>query len=183
MATRITLLDREDMSEEQKEAYDEIAAGPRGGVRGPLLLWLHSPKYARLAQRVGETLRWHSTFGMRLTEFAILITARHYSSDYVWHVHSKFGRDHGLEDDIIDDLAHRRRPTFSDPQTEAVYDFATEVLEKNHVSDSTLERVKGHFGERGAIELGAIIAHYHLGHITLSLAEMPLPEGATPLPA
>jgi hypothetical protein len=34
------------------------------------------------------------------------------------------------------------------------------------------------FGERGVVEMGAIIAHYHSGAIALGLADILLPDGS-----
>ena len=45
-------LDPEKLSPEQRKVYDAIVAGPRGGVVGPLRVWLQSPELADRAQAV-----------------------------------------------------------------------------------------------------------------------------------
>jgi hypothetical protein len=59
------------MSEEQAAAAAELAAGPRGGVRGPFIALLRSPELMRRLQKVGEYLRYQSALEPRLSEFAM----------------------------------------------------------------------------------------------------------------
>ena len=47
--SRLPDLAYEQMSAEQQRIHDEIAAGPRGAVVGPLKVWLHSPALADLS--------------------------------------------------------------------------------------------------------------------------------------
>ena len=48
------------MAEAQRRAADELAAGPRGGVKGPFIALLRSPELMDRLQRVGEYLRFRS---------------------------------------------------------------------------------------------------------------------------
>ena len=65
-----------EMSVEQRTIHDMIASGPRGGVRGPLALWLHRPELADKAQALGRYCRYEICLPSRLSELAILTTAR-----------------------------------------------------------------------------------------------------------
>jgi 4-carboxymuconolactone decarboxylase len=176
--TRISLPDPDHLTPAQRDVYDAVASGPRGVVRGPVLLWLHSPEYASRAQKVGEFLRWDTVLEGRLSELVILVTARHYGCHYVWFNHSKVALEQGLAATVIEDIKHGRRPRFEHEDEAAAYAFATEMLETHDVSDETLERAKAQFGERGVVELGAVIGHYHSGAIVLTAARMPLPDGS-----
>lgn len=176
--TRISLPDPDTLTPAQREVYDAVASGPRGVVRGPVLLWLHSPEYASRAQRVGEFLRWNTVLEGRLSELVILVTARHYGCHYIWFNHCRIAAEQGLADTVIEDIKHGRTPRFMREDEAAAYAFATEMLRDHDVSDATLERAKTLFGERGVIELGAIIGHYHSGAIVLAAARMPLPDGS-----
>ena len=52
--TRLPVPAPDEMSAEQRAVHDRIASGPRGGVRGPLALWLHRPELADNAQALGR---------------------------------------------------------------------------------------------------------------------------------
>ena len=71
----------------QQEIHNAIASGPRGSVRGPLAIWLHRPGLANIAQALGEYCRYITSLGPRLSELAILVTARIFASEYEWFAH------------------------------------------------------------------------------------------------
>lgn len=54
MNDRLPPLAPNALSEEQKAAAAALAAGPRGGVRGPFIALLRSPQLMRRLQKVGE---------------------------------------------------------------------------------------------------------------------------------
>jgi 4-carboxymuconolactone decarboxylase len=86
--------------------------------------------------------------------------------------------EQGLDPEIVKAIKERRKPAFVREDEAAIYDFVTEVLTTYRISDTTLERVKELFGERGTIELGSIVGHYQHGAITLAIAELDLPDGS-----
>lgn len=174
---RIPLPTPESLDAEQRAVHDAIASGPRGRVRGPTQIWLHSPELADRAQRLGETLRWGTVFEERLSKLAILVTARHVTAHYVWRNHAPAALEAGLSAAVIDAIRDRRTPLFEREDEAAVYAFATSILERHRVDDDTLGRVTDLFGARGAVELGALIGYYHMGAIALELARPPLVGG------
>lgn len=177
MSDRIPLPDLASLSKEQQQVADEVAAGPRGEVRGPVRVWLYSPELAARAQKLGEFLRWNTVLEQRISELVVLITARHYDCDYIWFNHAPLALKHGLSPEAIGFIKNRRRATFRAPDEAAAYGFTTEMLSTNAVSDATLATVRACFGNRGTIELATIIGHYHSGAMALSLAEIDLPDG------
>ena len=51
----------DSLTPEQRRVYETIVAGPRGGVPGPLRIWLNSPKLAERAQALGASCRYETT--------------------------------------------------------------------------------------------------------------------------
>lgn len=178
MSDRIPLPDLAALSQEQQQVADEVAAGPRGEVRGPVRVWLHSPELAARAQKLGEFLRWNTVLDQRISELVVLVAARHYDCDYIWFNHEPLARKHGLSPEAIDCIKNRREATFGALDEAAAYAFTTEMLGNNAVSDATLGKARAFFGDRGTIELATIIGHYHSGAMALSLAEIDLPDGS-----
>src|SRR3954471_4635053 len=87
MNDRMPPLPPEALTEEQRSAAAELAAGPRGGVRGPFIALLRSPELMKRLQKVGEYLRYESALERRLGEFAMLIVSRHLTQQFEWQVH------------------------------------------------------------------------------------------------
>lgn len=174
---RLPLPDLSRLTEEQQKVASAVVAGPRGQVRGPVLVWLHSPELASRAQMLGEFLRWGTVLDARISELVILLTARHYNCHYVWFNHAGLALKGGVGPEIVECIKNRREPTFDKPDEAAAYAFASEVLRQHAVSDATLAEARNLFGDRGVVEIGTIIAHYHSGAIALSLVDIDLPDG------
>src|SRR5229473_1883198 len=104
---RLKLLSPGEMSEDQKQTYDESIAGKRGAPPPPMMAWLNSPEMARHATRLGGFLRFDTLFPAKLSEIAILVTARHWTSHYEWFAHKRLALKAGLEPKIIADICER----------------------------------------------------------------------------
>jgi 4-carboxymuconolactone decarboxylase len=178
MNQRIPYPDLNRLSPEQQEVADAVASGPRGQIRGPMLLWLHSPELAARGQRVGEFLRWGTVFDARLSELAILATARHCKGDYVWFNHVGLALEGGLSEDAVEAIKHRRKPVFEREDERVVYDVATQLLTTSTLEDATVEEARALFGDRGIVELTAIVGYYQMGIYTLAAARVPLVDGS-----
>jgi 4-carboxymuconolactone decarboxylase len=178
--SRLSELTPETMNAEQKEAYDAIASGPRGGVRGPFAALLHNPTIANQVQQVGAALRYNGVLSGNLREIAILVTGRFWTAQYEWYAHAKIALEEGVGDNVVDAIAQRRRPSFTKSDEAAVYEFATELHEKQNVSDNTFEWAKEQLGEDGVVELTAICGYYGLVSMVLNTFQIPLPDGEAP---
>ena len=104
---RIPLPTPETMTPEQRRVYDAVVSGPRGALRGPLLRALHRPELADKWQQLGELLRYRTSLPPRLSELAILVTARHCNCELEWHIHEEMALKAGL--DARHDRGHPRR--------------------------------------------------------------------------
>ena len=178
---RVTELSRDEMSEEQRRVADEIAAGPRGGLRGPFPAWLRSPTFADRAQKLGAFCRFDTSLEPRLTELAILVTARYWTAQYEWFAHAKIARRAGLADEIIEAIRTRATPEIADPDEALVYRFASEYYATHRVGAETYAAAVARLGEHGVVELIGLMGYYGLVAMTLNVFEMDLPEGE-PLP-
>jgi hypothetical protein len=86
----------------------------RGALISPFIPLLRSPELMGHAQRMGEYLRYRSTLVLRLSELAILITARHWNAQYEWFAHHRLALKAGLNPAIAEELAQGKRPTGMD---------------------------------------------------------------------
>jgi 4-carboxymuconolactone decarboxylase len=168
----------ESMTDAQKKAVAEIVSGPRGHLVGPFIPLLRSPDFMGRLQKTGEYLRFNSALEPRLSELAILITARHWSQEFEWHHHRLLAEKAGLKAAICDALAEGRRPAAMTEDEAALYDFLDELIRMRTVSDPTWQRGVKLFGERGVIDLIGIHGYYSLLAMILNATHAPLPEGA-----
>jgi 4-carboxymuconolactone decarboxylase len=176
--TRYKDLDPAALDADQRRIWEEIASGPRGSVPPPLQIWLRSPNLAENAQRLGAFCRYSTTLEPRLSELAILMTARHWTAHYEWHHHEVFARKAGLDPAIIAAIAERRTPDFTREDERVLYDFCRVFYRDHKVDDATYARAVAQFGERGVVDLVGIMGYYALISMTLNVFEVPVPEGA-----
>ena len=174
---RLKLLSPGEMSEDQKQTYDESIAGKRGKPPPPMMAWLNSPEMARHATRLGGFLRFDTVFSAGITEIAILVTARHWSSHYEWYAHRLLAIKGGLDEKIINDIRDRRTPTFSDPKAKVVYDVAKSLHDGHGVSKSLYDEAVKVVGERGIVEIIGLCGYYTMVSMTLNTFQFPLPDG------
>jgi 4-carboxymuconolactone decarboxylase len=133
-----------------------------------------------IAQQFGASMRFNPTMPPRLNEFAIIITARYWTSQYEWYAHRRAAQTAGLNQSIIDAIAAGKRPASMAPEEEAVYDFVNELLTTKQVSDATFKAAKDKFGERGVVDLIGVSGYYQLVSMLLNVDRYPLPEGTAP---
>ena len=177
---RIPLFPLAEMTPEQRKVYDAVVSGPRGVVVGPLRAALHRPELADKWQQLGEILRYRTSLPPRLSELAILVTARHWTSQLEWQQHAPAALKGGLAPSIVDAIREGRRPAFTREDEEAVFDFSFELQKSKLVSDKAYQRTLGLIGVQGIVELTALIGYYTMVAMTLIAHEIPLPEGAKP---
>ena len=169
---RIQLPSESDLTDAQRRVFDATVAGRRGRVPAPLTAWLASPEFADRAQRLGEFLRYETSLGPRLSELAILVTARHWKAQYEWFVHKSEALKAGLKPEIIDAIAHNRRPAFTLANDKIVYDLTRSVHEHHEVEPALYQCAVEALGERAVVELVGIIGYYSLVAMTLNVFEI-----------
>jgi len=177
---RIPLFPMGNMSEAQRRVYDAVVSGPRGAFVGPLRAALHRPELADKWQQLGEILRYRTSLPPRLSELAILVTARHWSSQLEWQQHQPAALKGGLSPAVIDAIRDGQRPAFANGDEEAVYDYCLELHQSRKVSETSYRRTLELIGVLGVVELTALVGYYTMVAMTLIAHEIPLPEGATP---
>jgi 4-carboxymuconolactone decarboxylase len=176
---RLPKIPDDALTTRQRELRDAILSGPRGKLTldGPFAAFLHAPDYGDLAQRLGAHCRFHTTIPPRLSEFAILVTARHWRAQYEWFAHSKIAARVGVAPQTISDLRAGRRPRQAPPDELAIYDFVRELYRTRRVSDPVYRRVHKLLGDNGMVEFVGILGYYVLISMTLNVFRADIPAG------
>ena len=174
---RLKLLSPGEMSADQKQTYDESIAGKRGAPPPPMMAWLNSPEMARHATRLGGFLRFDTVFPAKLSEIAILVTARHWTAHYEWYAHKRLALAGGMKLEIIEAIRDRRTPEFDDPRGKMIYDVAKSLHEGHGLAKALYADAVESLSERGLVEIIGLCGYYTLVSMTLNSFEFGLPEG------
>ena len=170
---RMPPLEPAAMNDAQRAAAAALAAGPRGGVKGPFIALLRSPELMQRLGDVGEYLRFRSALEKRISEFLMLIISRHWTQQFEWAVHVPLARDAGLQAETVASLAAGRRPAAMAPDEAIAYDFSVELLTTKGVSDATYSAVLAQFGERGVIDILGVLGYFTTVSMVLNVAHTP----------
>ena len=178
---RIPLPDEKTMTPEQRRVFESVISGPRGVLIGPLRAALHRPDLAEVWQRFGAMLRYGTSLPAKLSELAIIVTARRWNSQLEWLVHAEAARKAGLSDAVIECLRKGESPAFADSEEADIYEFTRELQMTGEGSEDSYAKVHNRWGPVGVVELTTLVGYYTLVSMTLNAHHIPLPEGETPL--
>ncbi|WP_114972091.1 carboxymuconolactone decarboxylase family protein [Rhodoferax ferrireducens] len=177
---RMPPIAQEQWSADQQTYAQEIVDGPRGGLISPFVPLLRSPELMAHAGRMGEYLRYRSALGLRLSELAILITARHWSQQVEWAIHVPIAEREGISSATVAAISDGRIPENLPEDETALYKFSTELHQNKSVCDATWLRAKQHFGEQGVMDLIGINGYYAFLSMVMNAARTAVPESNTP---
>ena len=178
---RMPAIPENQMTEAQRDAVEEFKTA-RDTTRfgGPFVPLLRSPEMLSRARNVGDYVRFNSALPPRLSEFVILITARHWTQQYEWTAHAAIAERAGLAPEIINAVSDGRRPDEMADDEATVYDFCMELLRTQGVSDPTYARAVSLFEEKGVIDTIGIMGYYSMLAMVMNTARTPLADGVPP---
>jgi len=183
---RLDIPAQDQLTPAQQELCAAISSGPRGTFKfsGPFAIWLHAPELGKQAQALGAHCRYQTSLSARLSEFAILATARKWRAQYEWQAHAPMAEKAGVSAKTIGDLKAGRYPKSAKADERAIYDFVDELYRTRRVSDPVYRKALKLLGTTGTVELVGILGYYALISMTLNVFQaatdpdkpMPFPE-------
>ena len=176
--SRLPPIDREALDPTRREAYDAAmrAAGSGGAPTGAAALRLHGS---------GTDLRFSGPLGRRLTELAILTTAREHDQPYEWALHELDALAVGLDELLIDVVRHRKPITsVGDPEA-IVMEVGRELFATRRLGSDTYARALARLGRTNLVDLIDLMGRYASTAATLTAFNQQMPLGwrqSLPLP-
>jgi 4-carboxymuconolactone decarboxylase len=174
----------EKLDAQQRAWADEIAVPPRNAkhTNAPYRAYIRNPELAKRLSNLSDYLRWKTSLPPRLSEMAILITAREWTAQYEWFAHYPLALKGGLAPEVADAIATGKRPATMKPDETALYDLVTELYRDKALSDATFAAAQGQFGEAGILDIIGIIGYYDLVSMALiTMQAVPPNDSVKPL--
>jgi 4-carboxymuconolactone decarboxylase len=169
---RLKKLSYEDLSPDQKKVWDDVVAGPRKKMHGPFFIWLHSPELLSRGQNLGLYARFRSSLAPRLSELSILIMASHWQCAGEWVDHEPIAREQGVDREALENLRVGRAAVFKREDEQAIYELAQELLNTHRVSDACYETARKILGERGVLDVVAVLGYYSMIAMSMKTFDM-----------
>jgi len=174
---RLAELSYEQLSPEQRAVWDEVVAGPRKKMHGPFFIWLHSPELLSRGEKLGLYARFQSSLPQRLSELCILIMASHWTASGEWIDHAPIARNLGVDAEALENLRKGLPAQFKQTDEAVMYEFAQELLNTHEVSDATYAEAKATLGERGVLDVVAVLGYYSF--IAMSMKAFSMKPGSS----
>lgn len=184
--SRLRSLTPDELDDEQAKLWDGIVShrgagvestAPGGGLVGPFNAFVHVPAIGRRLTALGGYLRFETLIERRLTEVAICTVGAHWRSEFEFWAHAPMAIEHGVSADVIDALRSGRPPVFERDDERVVHAVTSQLLNDGRVGGADYAVAAELLGERGMVELAALVGYYCLISMTLNLFEVALPEG------
>jgi 4-carboxymuconolactone decarboxylase len=179
---RYPTLNADQLTPQQKAYVEHLQQPPRNNNTAlqnpPFKVYMRDPELAGKLEEVSDYVRWGTGLQPRLTELAILMTARQWTNQWIWRGHYRAAVRGGLDPSVGADIAAGKRPEKMKPDETALYNYATEMYRDKAVSDPTYAAAVKEFGEKGLIDLVATMGYYDTVAMTLISAKAVAPKEA-----
>ena len=178
---RISEISRDQVAEQHRAAFDEVAAAPGGVGSGPTSIMKNSPEMAKRAMHLSAYLRNESSLPKKIQELCMLISARNMDCQYIWNAHAASGRREGLSDALVDALRDNQPlPTLAADEAAAI-NLGTEFYKTHRVSQGTFQAALDQFGRQGFAELTGLMGYYAMLSFNANAVVLDLPSDMTEL--
>ncbi len=171
--SRLAPLVPEAMPREQRDAYEELLAHQRGGVRGPFGVWVRSPGLVTALRGLMRFYLERSVLTEDVRELVILITTRHWGARYAYAAHEAQALASGLTPALVAAVMAQEAPASGTALELCVHAYCAELLRTKGVSDATYRQAFALLGEKGVVDLTALVGFYSTVSVTLNAFEIP----------
>jgi 4-carboxymuconolactone decarboxylase len=165
------------MTPEQKDAYDAIITA-RGRLPGPVKIWIHNPKLARVISAFGVHFQ---PGGYSLTErereIAVCVITSHWHSAYPTAAHERRAKEVGLPAAAVEAMIAGMPTKFDNEREQIVYEMATVLCNARWVPRGLYDRAVKALGHVGVTDVITLMGHY--SSVAMTLAFYDVPDGAT----
>ena len=174
---RLPYLQRKDVDANAQKIFDQLPGLSKEGVlSGPLAFAAYNPGVAKALfdlhnAAVGGTL------SPRVRELAIMVACRETNYSMEWNGHDAAARKAGVDAKVIDIVRTRGALTGLDEGDAAVIRFGRQMLSDKKVDSATFAQVTKLLGQRGAMDLVAVMNTYAVSGFYALAVDEHMPPG------
>ncbi|MFM9943132.1 MAG: carboxymuconolactone decarboxylase family protein [Hyphomicrobiaceae bacterium] len=153
--------DTDAFADDTRAAVRHILA-TRKSMPPPSSYLTYAGKAGALLSDLVDHLRYHTTLTQAESELAICTAARAANADFIWNAHVKLGLKAGTREvalHAVDTYGSLEGLTADEA---LIIRFGRELLQQPKVTDDTFAAVRARWGEKGLMELTAVMSVYML---------------------
>ena len=161
---RLPYVQRKDTDESAKRLFDIFVRNsnaPTDELRGPLAFAAYNaPVATALLDLHDGAVGKSSSLDAHVRELAILVACRAMNYSFEWSGHEPAAVRAGVEQKVVDTVRTNGALTGIPDADAAVIRFGREMLNDRKVSSATFAKVKQLYGDKGAMDLVAVMSTY-----------------------
>ncbi len=164
-------------TDETRAAVRHILA-TRKSMPPPSSYLTYAGKAGSFLSDLVDHLRYHTSLTAAESELAICTAARAANADFIWGAHVRLGLAAGTREEAIravDTYASLDGLTVDEA---LIIRYGRELLEQPKVSDATFQAVKQRYGDKGVLELTAVMSVYMMNATILRAMDHQAPAEA-----
>ena len=158
--SRISEVAEAAMTPDQRRVADAIAGGPRGSVRGPFSILLHSPGLAQRLLQLVIFNREENVVEPKLRSIAILAAVREREAAYVWAAQVGAARRNGVPEATIDLLRAKGDPAGLAAEERDVITYVRQLMRTNRVEKPVFDALNSGHDPRWMVELTEVANYF-----------------------
>ena len=182
---RLPYVQRKDADESAKRLFDIFVRGGSSAtdaLSGPLAFAAYNVPVANALLDLHDGAVGKGTLDAHVRELAILVACRATNYDFEWNAHETAALRAGVPQQIID-IVRTNGALAGVPEADAaVIRFGRELLDDRKMSSATFAKAKQLFGDKGAMDLVAVMSTYAVSGFYAIAVDEHLPAGQPTLP-
>jgi 4-carboxymuconolactone decarboxylase len=181
---RLPYLQRKDVDEATLKALPEVFVrpGPEGNLTGPLAFAAYTPGVAAALFDLHNAAVHGGTLALDARELAILVACRETHYDVGWNAHEPSALKAGVDQRTIDVIRDNAGLAGVSERDAVVIRFGRQLLTERNMDSGTFAKAVELFGERGAMDLVAVMVTYAASGFYAIAVDEQARGGKPPLP-
>ncbi|RYH63500.1 MAG: carboxymuconolactone decarboxylase family protein [Alcaligenaceae bacterium] len=171
MLSRLSVPPVHALDPQQRAIHDAIIAS-RGSIDGPFLAWLLVPGLADPAQQLGAFCRYKTSLVQVESELLILIVAAQLRCAAEQQIHEPIALAAGLAPRAMAAIRTGKRPDLDHVRLRVLYQVGRCLVRRCRIPNRLYAMAADCFGEKGMVEIVAVVGYYSMVAITLNAFEM-----------
>jgi 4-carboxymuconolactone decarboxylase len=178
---RVPYVQRKDTDESAKRLFDIFVRNsntPNDEIKGPLAFASYNvPVAIALLDLHDGAVGKSSSLNAHVRELAIMVACRETNYDLEWNGHLAAALKAGVDQKVID-VVRAKGPLTGLPEADAaVIQFGRELLDDRKMSSATFAKAKQLFGDKGALDLVAVMSTYAVSGFYAIAVDEHMPAG------
>jgi hypothetical protein len=186
---RLPYLKREEMSDDQKEFYDDVRANmgspdlphiwmfEGGQINGPFTSMFHYPERGYPLYRLQLRIIKQELIPAGVVELFILVIIADIKAAYGMYAHELLAEKNGVKREIIDAIRLGKTPEIGDAGMRAAYELACALTAPGPVPAEIYENAIENFGDEGYNVLVNTAAFFKYIGTLMNAYDEPVPQG------